>query len=127
MQRTFDLLLEHLRYKKFSVVCVIHACLPNSAHVALEAAGRRANEPIASYATICRHLEAIDLEFAASASSKRKLPPADTPHRYIRTGYSIMKCSSTSEAGKQAWRQTVAANKAAKGITKLNLNRPDGQ
>eukprot|EP00873_Tetraselmis_striata_P007597 jgi/Tetstr1/427861/TSEL_017939.t1 len=81
LRRTFDLLPEHLRYNEFTVVGVIQACLPNSAQIALEAAGRRANEPIDSYATIYRHLEAIDLEFAASASSKRKLPPADTPHR----------------------------------------------
>eukprot|EP00873_Tetraselmis_striata_P020241 jgi/Tetstr1/440505/TSEL_028828.t1 len=121
LRRTFDLLPEHLRYNEFTVVGVIQACLPNSAQIALEAAGRRANEPIDSYATICRHLEAIDLEFAASASSKRKCDGCG------RLGHSIMKCSSTSEADKQAWRQTVAANKAAKGITKLNLNRPDGQ
>eukprot|EP00873_Tetraselmis_striata_P005328 jgi/Tetstr1/425592/TSEL_016013.t1 len=51
LRRTFDLLPEHLRYNEFTVVGVIQACLPNSAQIALEAAGRRANEPIDSYAT----------------------------------------------------------------------------
>eukprot|EP00873_Tetraselmis_striata_P036800 jgi/Tetstr1/457064/TSEL_043726.t1 len=170
LRRTFDLLPVHRRYDEFTVVGVIQACLPHSAQVALEAASRRADEPIDSYSTICRHLEAIDLEFAAAANGKRKYTADAPPHRYIRPGaspfppagpstpppphlaptpatprlsgydrydgkcdgcgrmgHSIMKCSSTSEADKQAWRQTVAANKAAKGITKLNLNRPAGQ
>eukprot|EP00873_Tetraselmis_striata_P005837 jgi/Tetstr1/426101/TSEL_016431.t1 len=62
----------HHRYDDFTVVGIIHACLPNSAKVALEAAGRRANEPIDAYAAFCRHLVAIDLEFAAAISGKRK-------------------------------------------------------
>eukprot|EP00873_Tetraselmis_striata_P025185 jgi/Tetstr1/445449/TSEL_033228.t1 len=170
LRRTFDLLPVHRRYDEFTVVGVIQACLPHSAQVALEAASRRADEPIDSCSTICRHLEAIDLEFAAAANGKRKYTADAPPHRYIRPGagpfppagpstpppphltptpatprlsgydrydgkcdgcgrmgHSIMKCSSTSEADKQAWRQTVAANKDAKGITKLNLNRPAGQ
>eukprot|EP00873_Tetraselmis_striata_P021240 jgi/Tetstr1/441504/TSEL_029735.t1 len=56
----FDLLPVHRRYDEFTVVGVIQACLPHSAQVALEAASRR--EPIDSYSTICRHLEAIDLD-----------------------------------------------------------------
>eukprot|EP00873_Tetraselmis_striata_P040037 jgi/Tetstr1/460301/TSEL_005601.t1 len=72
LRRTFDLLPVHRRYDEFTVVGVIQACLPHSDQVALEAASRRADEPIDSYSTICRHLEAIDLEFAAAANGKRK-------------------------------------------------------
>eukprot|EP00873_Tetraselmis_striata_P000457 jgi/Tetstr1/420721/TSEL_011804.t1 len=62
LRRTFDLLPVHRRYDEFTVVGVIQACLPHSAQVALEAASRRADEPIDYYSTICRHLEDIDLE-----------------------------------------------------------------
>eukprot|EP00873_Tetraselmis_striata_P010398 jgi/Tetstr1/430662/TSEL_020455.t1 len=78
LRRTFDLLPVHCRCDEFTVVGVIQACLPHSAQVALEAASRRADEPIDSYSTICRHLEAIDLEFAAAANGKRKYV-ADAP------------------------------------------------
>eukprot|EP00873_Tetraselmis_striata_P001378 jgi/Tetstr1/421642/TSEL_012582.t1 len=86
LRRTFDLLPVHRRYDEFTVVGVIQACLPHSAQVALEAASRRADEPIDSYSTICRHLEAIDLEFAAAANGKRKYTADAPPHRYIRPG-----------------------------------------
>eukprot|EP00873_Tetraselmis_striata_P011862 jgi/Tetstr1/432126/TSEL_021583.t1 len=75
MLRTFDLLPVHRRYDEFTVVGVIQACLPHSAQVALEAASRRADEPIDSYSTICRHLEAIDLEFAAAANGNANILP----------------------------------------------------
>eukprot|EP00873_Tetraselmis_striata_P006499 jgi/Tetstr1/426763/TSEL_001700.t1 len=126
LRRTFDMLPVDRRYDEFTVVGVILACLPHSAQVALEAASRGADEPIDSYSTNCRHLEAIDLEPAT--------PRLFGYDRYDgkcdgcgRMGHPIMKYASTSEADKHAWRQTVAANKAAKGITKLNLNRPAGQ
>eukprot|EP00873_Tetraselmis_striata_P044070 jgi/Tetstr1/464334/TSEL_000818.t1 len=48
LRRTFDLLPVHRRYDEFTVVGVIQACLPHSAQVALEAASRRADEPIDS-------------------------------------------------------------------------------
>eukprot|EP00873_Tetraselmis_striata_P013558 jgi/Tetstr1/433822/TSEL_023008.t1 len=86
LRRTFDLLPVHRRYDEFTVVGVIQACPPHSAQVALEAASRRADEPINSYSTICRHLEAIDLEFAAAANGKRKYAADAPPHRYIRPG-----------------------------------------
>eukprot|EP00873_Tetraselmis_striata_P025215 jgi/Tetstr1/445479/TSEL_033257.t1 len=136
MWRAFNLLPKHLRYNEFTVVGDIPTCLTISAQVALEAAGRRANEPIDCSATICRHLEAVDLEFAVAASDKRK-HTADPPHRYYirpgkcdgcgQMGHFITKCSLMSEADKQASRQIMAANKATKSITKLNVNRPDGQ
>eukprot|EP00873_Tetraselmis_striata_P017116 jgi/Tetstr1/437380/TSEL_026064.t1 len=66
LRRTFDLLPVHRRYDEFAVVGVIQACLPHSAQVALEAASRRDDEPIDSYSTICRHLEAIDLEVGSN-------------------------------------------------------------
>eukprot|EP00873_Tetraselmis_striata_P016731 jgi/Tetstr1/436995/TSEL_002734.t1 len=46
-------------------------------------AGHRANKPIDSCSTICRHLlEAIDLEFTAATSGKRK-HAADPPRRQV--------------------------------------------
>eukprot|EP00873_Tetraselmis_striata_P045874 jgi/Tetstr1/466138/TSEL_010700.t1 len=81
LRRTFDLLPVHRRYDEFPVVGVIQACLPHSAQVALEA-----DEPIDSYTAICRHLEAIDLEFAAATNGKRKYAADAPPHRYIRPG-----------------------------------------
>eukprot|EP00873_Tetraselmis_striata_P014055 jgi/Tetstr1/434319/TSEL_023425.t1 len=84
LRRTFDMLPVHRRYDEFTVVGVIQACLPHLAQVALEAASRRTDEPTDSYSTICRHREALDLEFAATANGKRKYV-ADAPmHRYIR-------------------------------------------
>eukprot|EP00873_Tetraselmis_striata_P008937 jgi/Tetstr1/429201/TSEL_019154.t1 len=79
LRRTFDPLPVHRRYDEFPVVGVIQACLPHSAQIALEA-----DEPIDSYTTICRHLEAIDLEFAAATNGKRKYAADAPPHRYIR-------------------------------------------
>eukprot|EP00873_Tetraselmis_striata_P003686 jgi/Tetstr1/423950/TSEL_014561.t1 len=79
LRRTFDMLPVDRRYDEFTVVGVIQACLPHSAHVALEAASRRADEPIDSYSTNCRHLEAIDLEFAAAANGKRKYAADASP------------------------------------------------
>eukprot|EP00873_Tetraselmis_striata_P008928 jgi/Tetstr1/429192/TSEL_019145.t1 len=126
LRRTFDLLPVHRRYDEFTVVGVIQACLPHSAQVALEAASRRADEPIDSYSTICRHLEAIALESIHPPSPPShphtRHPPAFLAMTAMTANamaaaewaHSIMKCSSTSEADKQAWRHTVAANKADK-------------
>eukprot|EP00873_Tetraselmis_striata_P023638 jgi/Tetstr1/443902/TSEL_031854.t1 len=86
MRRTSDLLPVHRRHDEVTVVGVIQACQPHSAQVVLEAASRRADEPIDSDSTICRHLEAIDLEFAAAANGKRKYAADVPPHRYIRPG-----------------------------------------
>eukprot|EP00873_Tetraselmis_striata_P040338 jgi/Tetstr1/460602/TSEL_000527.t1 len=65
-----------------------------------------------TYEIVLRHLEAVDIEH--NGGNKRG------PH-------SIMKCPVTSPADKEAWRQKVAASKAAKaataGIDKLSLER----
>jgi hypothetical protein len=40
-------------------------------------------------------------------------------------GHYVMLCPTTSDAEKSAWRNKVACNKAAKGMTRLNLDRKD--